>query len=93
MKTYNNATTTDLRNKVAEWSEMTQNNEHSEVLCDIAYFFEMGDDYVCYFWDFCCKDGLTMEEFNERKEMSDKMLQTIKAQYGDTAYALIQKAL
>jgi hypothetical protein len=93
MTTISNATTTDLRNKAAEWREMTQNNEHSEVLCDIAFFFEMDSELVNYFFELGFKDGLTMKEYNERYDKGEAMLATIKANHGETIYNLIKKAI
>ncbi len=93
MTTITNATTTDLRNKAAEWKEMTDNNEHSSVLCDIAFFFEMGSDLVNYFFELSCKEYLTLREANERYDKGEAMLATIKANHGETIYNLIKKAI
>lgn len=93
MKTFTNATTTDLRNKVTEWKEMTEWNNHSELLCDMAMFFEMGSEFVNYFFDLTMKDALTIEDFNDRYSKSKEMLEMIKTQHGDMVYNLIMKAL
>jgi hypothetical protein len=94
MKTIANASTTDLLDKAREWNDMTENNEHSEVLCDIALFFEMGSDYVNYFFELSVKDeGLTVEESHARYDKGAEMLQDIRKRYGDTVYNLIMKVL
>lgn len=94
MKTIANASTTDLLDKAREWNDMTESNEHSEVLCDIALFFEMGSDYVNYFFDLTVKDeGLTVEESRARYDKGAAMLHDIKKRYGETVYNLIMKVL
>lgn len=92
MKTYTNATTADLRNKVNEWKEMTECNEHSDLLCDMAIFFEMGSEYVNYFFDLSMKNGLTLEECNARYEKKKEMLEGIRTQHGEMVYNFILKA-
>lgn len=94
MKTIANASTTDLLDKAREWNDMTESNEHSEVLCDIALFFEMGSDYVNYFFDLTVKDeGLTVEESRARYDKGAAMLHDIRKRYGDTVYNLVMKVL
>lgn len=94
MKTIANASTTDLLDKAREWNDMTESNEHSEVLCDIALFFEMGSEYVNYFFDLSVKDeGLTVEESHARYDKGAAMLHDIKKRYGDTVYNLVMKVL
>lgn len=94
MKTIANASTTDLLDKAREWNDMTESNEHSEVLCDIALFFEMGSEYVNYFFDLSVKDeGLTVEESRARYDKGAAMLHDIRKRYGETVYNLIMKVL
>lgn len=92
MTTISNATAKQLQNKVNEWSKMTDNNEHSGLLCDMAYFFEMGDDIIMYFFKLDCKEYLTLQECNERYEKSEEMLAAIKTKHGEKVYNTILKA-
>ena len=92
MNTISNSSTRDLLNKVTEWAEMTQNNEHGEVLCDMAFFFEM-EDFVNYFFPLMLKEGLTMAEWNERYAKTQLMLEAIKKDHGHNIYNMVSKAL
>ena len=92
MKTIANATAKDIQNKVKEWNEMTANNEHSDLLCDMACFFEMGDDLITYFFDLGSKNYLTLDECEERYSKREQMLSAIKAQYGENIYNQIMKS-
>ena len=92
MKTIKNSSTLDLIEKATIWAEMTADNAHSEVLLDIATFFEYSS-YVEFFFPYILKDSLTMAETTERYGKAEIMMDKILEDYGTTIYTLVKKGL
>lgn len=91
MTTFATASTTDFRSKLTEWKEMTEDNLHTDVLFDIAMFFEADSQFVNYFFSLALKNSLTMAECNERYEKREEMMASIKAHHGSMIFGLVQK--
>lgn len=67
--------------KIKQWQAMTDNNEHSERLVDMAVYFGLYD-YAMMFKRFADMDCLTPAHCDERMRLWEAMIQRIMQDYG-----------
>ena len=77
---------------VSAVEQETSYNNHSEALTKIADFFGY-DEYYHMYKVYSEMDGLTIEDFNKRCEIKDRMFYIIQAEYGSEVVARLDKVL
>ena len=92
VKTISDATLADLVEQVGEWYRMTDDNLHSEVLCNIAAFFELGD-FFSEALPFMASDCLTVSDTHRRADLQDRVLNVIGEEYGEAVVKIVRAAL
>lgn len=89
MKTIDEKKFSSLLRKV---EEDTNNNCHSEALRLVADFFGY-PEYRRLFLGYACKTSITMEEYKERYEASERMFIIIRAEYGNQVSEELEKVM
>ena len=70
----------------------TSYNLHSEALVEIAEFFGY-EEYISKFKEYSEKETLTVEDFNVRCEVKDRMFFIIQAEYGNDVVERLDKVM
>lgn len=74
--------------KVMQWQDMTEDNLHTEVCCDVAKYFGL-KDFKAYFDKLVNKEHLTLDDCNKRYDMRNAMLSVIKVMQGENIYNIL----